>query len=356
MKNFLDLTQVIFEEYENIEEKDKVAINDFILMELEKREVPNANEIMEQIVFTVDAISDNYEEIQKFKKENKTRKEWFGEKLQEIFTENDIKDTAEVTAEIKNSLAKANVQLSDKIFETENSYQSEPLNNPKYEGINKGIIRDNILKELNNNAILSMMPSQKEEETTKPQEQIEVKMAKQFYETILNSEVEKNFKKLVASVVVIDKEINKNPELQEINTSQIASIVDNNLSKSKIIYKVGQGEITNLQGMETMIDKEVSTAGVAIKQAASKVGARVGARIGQAIGSVFGVGGTVVGEKIGTVVGMLAGYVAGDVIHEGLKKITPVVVQTIKTAGNWAKETINNFAQKASNFFNKIFS
>jgi len=257
-------------------------------------------------------------------------------------------------------LADANSNLSDELLEEKNTYQPTPLKNANYDGINKGYVRDNLLEELKNNNnlnILKTSSSYMDETKLQDIKNIkEIKSAKKYYETQLNSEAEKNFKKIVATAMVIEKEVNKTKELQEMPTNQIATVVDKNLSQSKVVYKIGQGEMTNIEGIEAMLDNEVSATEVVITQTTAQAGEKIGAKIGMALGSVFGPAGTVVGGQIGAMVGRMGGHVVGEVIHYGLKKVVPVVVEMIKSAGNWVKKTIGNIAKKTVKFFNKLFS
>lgn len=91
------------------------------------------------------------------------------------------------------------------------------------------------------------------------------------------------------------------------------------IENSKVLYKLGNGEITSLEAIDRM--GESSTIGVA-----SHMGFLYGAEIGATLGSVV----PGVGNIVGGIVGAIAGSFIGKAIYNGEKKLAKFKIAIIK--------------------------
>lgn len=120
----------------------------------------------------------------------------------------------------------------------------------------------------------------------------------------------------------------------------IAGIAFGAVENAKIMYKVGQGDLTIKEGLNEM---EMSTAGVVGGIAGTAKGASVGAAIGTALGPV----GTAVGGVVGGVLGGIAGSAVGKGIAKGTQKIRRAIGKRI----NKAKDAVKDIASSLLGIF-----
>lgn len=92
------------------------------------------------------------------------------------------------------------------------------------------------------------------------------------------------------------------------------------IENSKVLYKLGNGEITSLEAVDRM--GEATTIGVT-----SHMGFLYGAEIGATLGSVV----PGVGNVIGGIVGAIAGSFIGKAIYNGEKKLVKIKIALIKS-------------------------
>ena len=94
------------------------------------------------------------------------------------------------------------------------------------------------------------------------------------------------------------------------------------IENSKVLYKLGNGEITSLEAVDRM--GEATTIGVT-----SHMGFLYGAEIGATLGSVV----PRVGNIVGGIVGAIAGSFIGKAIYNGEKKLAKIKIAIIKSIG-----------------------
>lgn len=94
------------------------------------------------------------------------------------------------------------------------------------------------------------------------------------------------------------------------------------IENSKVLYKLGNGEITSLEAVDRM--GEATTIGVT-----SHMGFLYGAEIGATLGSVV----PGVGNIVGGIVGAIAGSFIGKAIYNGEKKLAKIKIAIIKSIG-----------------------
>ena len=94
------------------------------------------------------------------------------------------------------------------------------------------------------------------------------------------------------------------------------------IENSKVLYKLGNGEITSLEAVDRM--GEATTIGVT-----SHMGFLYGAEIGATLGSVV----PGVGNIVGGIVGASAGSFIGKAIYNGEKKLAKIKIAIIKSIG-----------------------
>lgn len=205
---------------------------------------------------------------------------------------------------------------------------------------NRKTIINEIGNDIKENTILGALSFEKGFKINIDKDHKEIKALNDYFKSGMDSDTDKNIKKVVATATIIAKEKkmlrgkfwdNKTP-------SDITNIVDNAMTKAKLAYKVGTGEFEPIDAFEYMVDRTVSKVSTIIHQKAVSVASTAGATIGAAIGNVLGPVGSAAGAVIGTVVGGLAGKTVGGYIAKGVKAVGKVVKAVAKTVYEGAKK------------------
>lgn len=129
----------------------------------------------------------------------------------------------------------------------------------------------------------------------------------------------------------------------------IANIACVGLQNAKVLYKLGKGELTGEEALDTIGNTTVTTT-MAIS------GAAQGASLGAAIGTVFGPVGIAVGGFAGGVAGGIAGGQIGEIIYSAGKAIAKTAVKVISDLTESTGQIIKSFGQGMRNFASSLFS
>ncbi len=128
--------------------------------------------------------------------------------------------------------------------------------------------------------------------------------------------------------------------LQHTPAGKIASIVYIGVQNAKILYQIGQGKLTPLDGLHEMQKTTLSAVG-------GLIGAGKGALIGGSVGGP-------VGAIVGGIIGGIAGSSAGEIMSAGLNKIKPTLKNVIKKSYSIAKTAVKSYLKRL-NPFNPIY-
>lgn len=322
------------------EEKFKEKLKDIIEKETSIN-VDEAKQTINNISSTIDSIADNFESLQKAKKEGKSRTIWLKDRLDDTVEKFKIEKTEKFIGEIKESLQKSNAKIGVEVFGKEIDI-SEPLTNPKYDDLNKTAIVNDFQNEIKNNTLLGAVVFENGKIKI-DKDHKEIKAVKDYFEAKLDAPQDKSFKKAISAAVIIGQKkemvppviIKKPPE-------EIAMIVDKGVTSAKVAYKLGKGELSPLDAVEYTIDRNVAVLNSAITTTCTRVGSIVGGAVGGVIGSVFGPVGTVAGAAVGTVVGKIAGYGVGKYVGEGIKKVASAAKSVCKSAWEGVKSVASS--------------
>jgi len=319
-----------------------------VLME-NKIDETTAVDIIKAVSSTIDLIDNNYQSLKKAKDEGKSRSTWFKEKLDETIIKNKIDNPTELIKEIKRGLENSNKEIIVEIFNTKVDL-TEPLKNPKFEGINKVATVKNFQNEIKNNTLLGAITFEKSGLKFN-KEHKEIKAVKDYFKEKLDSPKDREFKKNVTTATIITKEKGLFKPLNKKTPEEISVIVDKGVTAAKVAYKVGKGELSPIDAVEYTIDRNVAILNSTIVIYTTIKGAAIGASVGAAIGSIFGPAGTIAGAAIGTVVGKVGGYVVGKVIGEGTRKVATAVKSVAKKCWKGVKSAAGRLLSKIKSVF-----
>ena len=168
------------------------------------------------------------------------------------------------------------------------------------------------------------------------------------------------------------------------NPDDIARIVDNSLTTTKVAYKVASGEMDAEEVVDYAVDRTTAQVGeivsTKIEEATTATGTVIGTKVGTAAGTAVGTAvGTVVGTTVGkyagsaigasigsvlgpigaaagAVVGAVAGSAVGKAIGGVVKKGISIVGKAVKTVGRAIGGAVRAVGRAIGSVFSGIAS
>lgn len=125
---------------------------------------------------------------------------------------------------------------------------------------------------------------------------------------------------------------------KDIKANVVADVAALAVENAKVLNRIGNGEVTAVEGLAVMKNNSVATV-------AGMFGQEEGASLGASIGATFGPAGMAVGGFVGGVVGKFVG--------EKLGQAAPVIVDKVRSVAKAAVSSITNFV---SNIGNKLMN
>ncbi len=314
-----------------------------------------AQQLVDNIADTIELVDKNYKDLQKAKEDGKTRTQWLQDKVDVVVE--DLSDDAknQFVQEVKSNLDSSNNDMLIEIFD-ESVDISKKLPNDKYEDLNKKVIIDDFNRQLKDNTVLGAIINEdgKFEIDTKHKE---IEAVKEYFETKLDSDYDKQFK----TAVSVATEIAKNrdllpPSLKEKTPEEISMIVDKGVTSAKVAYKLANGELNAMDAVEYTIDRNTAILNSAIVVSTTKYGGVIGGKVGGFIGTIFGPAGTIAGTAIGTVVGKFAGNFVGGLINKGVKKIASVAKSVASSLVSGVKSVATSVGNAVSSAWDTVCS
>ncbi|EKV58218.1 CFI-box-CTERM domain-containing protein [Brachyspira hampsonii] len=202
----------------------------------------------------------------------------------------------------------------------------------------------------------------------------EVKALKEYITSDIDDEKDEDVKKMVTTAAYIaaqkgylgDKMKDKNPD-------DVARIVDNSLTTTKVAYKVASGEVDAEEVVDYAVDRTTAQVGEIVstkieeattvtgtvigtkvgekagKAVGDAIGKHIGGAIGASIGSVLGPIGAAAGAVVGAVAGSTVGKAIGGVVKKGIE-IVGGAVKAVGRAIGGAVRAVGNFVSSAVDF------
>ena len=175
----------------------------------------------------------------------------------------------------------------------------------------------------------------------------EVKALKEYITSDIDDEKDENVKKMVTTATYIASQKGYlGDKMKEKNPDDIARIVDNSLTTTKVAYKVAAGEMDAEEVVDYAVDRTTAQVGeivsTKIEEATTATGTVVGTAVGTFVGTTVGkYAGSAIGASIGSVlgpVGAAAGAVVGAVAGSAVgKAVGGVVKKGIEIVGGAVK-------------------
>jgi len=309
-------------------------------------DIKKAKEIVDDISITIDIIDQSYKDLKEAKESGKSRQEWLKGRLQDALKQYTEERKEEYIKEIITSLDNVNKEIGIEIFDKNIDF-SKPPKSYSFDELNAQAIIDNLQNQLKNNTMLEAVIAEDGNSKVDIKHK-EIKAVKEYFETKLDSDYDRNFKKAISVAINIAKNKDLLPEeLKDKTPDEIAIIVDKGVTSAKVAYKLAQAELNPIDAVEYIIDRNTAILNSAIVRVTTKYGGLVGGKIGGYIGSIFGPAGTVTGTAIGTTVGKLAGYEVGEFISKGVKKLA----SGAKSIANKAWDRVKSTGSKVASLF-----
>lgn len=306
-----------------------------------------AKDIVSNISATIKVIDKNHKDLQKAKKEGKTRREWLQEKLEDTLKQYDKNKIEEYIKTIKESLDRANKEIRIEVF-GDNIQSSNTPSNYKHSTIGFKSITNDFQNQIKSNTILEAIITGNEPPSTTSTRQNEIQAIKKYFEEELDSDYDIKIKKAISIATDIAKTKNLlSSQLKDKTPDEIAIIVDKGLTSAKLAYKLANNELNTIDAIEYTIDRNTAILNSAITRTTTKYGGLIGGKIGGWIGSIFGPTGTIAGTSIGRTIGKYAGHKIGSLISQGAKTIA----STAKSIAKNTVETIKDIARSFCSIF-----
>ena len=327
-------------QYSNTE----LSVDDFLYQLLDESKAYSSDaEIKDSITKisdTLTAISEAYQDIQRYKAKGASTKEWLQHQLEQTIQHLPQDQQNDIIIAIKTALNDGNQQLFQQLGNLENPVDLvASLVSNQFEDINKTLCVDNLQQEIQLNALLNALTLDKiQTDDTIPND---CKAAIDYFVAPLDDETDTNFKKVVVASVEIAKKKNLLPDsVANASTEQITAIIDNGVTSAKVAYKVANAELDPIEAIEHLIDKTAARVKTVMTETCKNAGGNIGASIGSALGGLINPAAAVLGAKVGRVVGNVAGQKIAEVVNKGVnmvasaaKSVTRIVCESVKSAG-----------------------
>ncbi|OLT61896.1 hypothetical protein [Moorena bouillonii] len=311
---------------------------------------------------TIDLIDSYHQSLISAQEQGKSKVNWLESTLEEITDRESERKRGEIVQEIQEALVLANnQQLASLSGEPTGVYT--PLKEIEVEGINKPrVMEQQVLDDIQNNSMLSSISMAQQFDTLLDPLNLDYFNNFSFLDVADNylnqylEPLDNTFKQLVTLGTVVAKEEGHLGILDEVDIAQIAAMIDMGLTLPQIGYKLGKGEITLIEAVEDLYDREVAATCTLVSLNTKAVGWLSGTSIGATVGTVFGPIGTAVGGMLGSFTGKIAGKNIGQPIATGIKKVAnfakKAVTKTVKKAWAGAKSFGRAFTKSKLNPLN----
>lgn len=303
---------------------------------------------------TIDLIDSYHQSLISAQEQGKSKVNWLESTLEEITDRESVRKRGEIVQEIQESLVFANnQQLASLSGEPTGVYT--PLKEIEFEGINNPrVMEQQVLDDIQNNSMLSSISMAQQFDMLSDPLNLDyfnnfsfLDVAENYLNQYLGP-LDNTFKQLVTLGTVVAKEEGHLGILEEVDIAEIAAMIDMGLTLPQIGYKLGKGEITLIEAVEDLYDREVAATCTLVSLNTKAVSWLSGTSIGATVGTVFGPIGTAVGGMLGSVTGKIAG-----------KKIAPTITTGIKKVANFGKKAVTKTVKKAwagAKSFGRAFS
>ncbi|NEP50426.1 MAG: hypothetical protein F6K65_17060 [Moorea sp. SIO3C2] len=311
---------------------------------------------------TIDMIDSYHQSLISAQEQGKSKVNWLESTLEEITDRESVRKRSEIVQEIQESLVFANnQQLASLSGETTDVYT--PLKEIEIEGINNPrVMEQQVLDDLQNNSMLSSISMAQQFDTLLDPLNLDYFDNFSFLDVADNylnqylSPLDNTFKQLVTLGTLVAKEEGHLGILEEVDIAEIAAMIDMGLTLPQIGYKLGKGEITLIEAVEDLYDRQVAATCTLVSLNTKAIDWLSGTTIGATVGTVFGPIGTAVGGMLGSVTGKIAGKKIGQTIATGIKKVAnfgkKAVTKTVKKAWAGAKSFGRAFSKSKLNPLN----
>ncbi len=310
---------------------------------------------------TIDLIDSYHQNLISAQEQGKSKVNWLESTLEEITDRESVRKRGEIVQEIQEALVFTNNQQLAS-FSGEPTDVYTPLKEIEIEGINQPrVMEQQVLDDIQNNSMLSSISMAQQFDTLLDPSNLDyfnnfsfLDVAENYFNQYLG-QVDNTFKQLVTLGTVVAREEGHLGILEEADIAEIAAMIDMGLTLPQIGYKLGKGEITLIEGVEDLYDRQVAATCTLVSLNTKAVGWLSGTSIGATVGTVFGPIGTAVGGMLGSVTGKIAGKKIGQTIATGIKKVAnfgkKAVTKTVKKAWAGAKSFGRAFAKSKLNPF-----
>lgn len=316
-----------------------------------------ARQVVQEISDTINALDENYRDLQAHKAKGGSTEDWLTKKIDEA---GGTKDKTEQVRQILTGLEAANREQAGELHRDGELEQPLVFEDEQglgdYISLNKKRYAKAITDAVANNTLLNAIELKRGKlHVTKAGK--ENQLLKQFFEAPLEGAEDSPTKKAVSIALTIAREKQLLPQTMSDSTNEeIAVIVDQGLSRAKTMYKVGTGELSPVKAIHYVIDRATSTIGHIAKQVCIGAGRILGRSVGVLLEK--NPAGKVVDKIISkftkkshnisgffSYLGSKAGKTAGKLIQKGCEVI-----------GNTAKKVVTGIARTAKTVWNKVTS
>lgn len=332
----IDIISEILEKYSATEQ----TIDDFLHQILTDSSVYSYAEEINQTVIkisaTMDAISLAYQDIQAYKNKGLSLNIWLRDNLNKAIQHLPQAEQDTIIDAAKLAMNNGNVALFKQLSNggTDVNLIADLVSN-NFADLNKTAIGNNLKEEIKLNTLLNAIAL---ESISNEEINQECKAAQAYFAAPLDSETDNDLKKVVAAAVEIAKKKNLlADDLANASTEQIAVTVDNGVTAAKVAYKMAEGEISVIDGLDYLIDKAAARVKVVVDTACQTVGSNVGAVIGAALGELFSPAGATLGAKVGRAVGAAAGKKVAEFVSKGVDMVASAAKSVARTVCNVAE-------------------
>lgn len=353
-RNCSEIFGNIMQDYEQSKELPGQKLKTFIFDQILKHEIfesqNEAEAAASDIIRTIESIDSNFKEIQKRREQGHDITNWVIDRLNIVVEKHPFIEKNSFLNEIKEGLMTANNQLFGALFRDKRRI-STPFESSNFDGLNKRAMASDLLKDSENNALLTMAAMHTDVSAIVGNESIRTTM-KEFFVSPLNSDNEISAKAAIATAVLIAaKKEWISPGYSNISPVMAAAIADRSASSAKVAFKVASGESTTIDAINYIVDRAAATMITIVDENCEKVGEKVGGAVGSMVGVVFGPTGASIGQMVGQTIGAMAGRVIGDKIIKGIEKCTEVVKEKVGKVMDCVYSNVSSAWNKLTSWF-----
>lgn len=336
-KNYLDVYREMFEVFKEVPNKE---YNVKMLNQLNVVYGDCGQQVYNEIYSFFERVDNNYNEIKLYKKTGISADIWLKEKLQGF-----EKSSPGIIEGVFTSFHKTyfeEEQLSENNLNVKNPFDMKIISKKVFNLVKYGTNIDILVTD----EALSNSLKDETETVAKP-----IKIIKEAFDLPMGDTQDNRVKEILTiGTLKVQKKI-PFKFIQDLETVQVASIVDTVYTTTKLGYKIMNGKMEIRDAVDYLVDRATARVEAVVHKTCVKYGTKAGAKVGGIVGGIFGPAGVAVGTVVGGAIGSLVGKTVAKSVAGGIQKIASVAKQKLENFGSKVSNATSNLVSSVKNLF-----